>query len=57
MDTKHPLLLEIQKKLDITVTQEEMAAMEEKADQFKREYLEHPKNTHLRQKNYEYNEL
>ena len=31
--------------------------MEERAEQYKREYLEHPKNTYLRQKNFEYNEI
>jgi hypothetical protein len=33
-----------------------MAAMNEKAEQFKQEYLEHPKNRQLRHQSYEYNE-
>ena len=57
MDTQHPLLLEIKNKMDIPLTEEEMAAMQERAEQYKREYLEHPHETLLRQKNYEFNEL
>ena len=57
MDTQHPLLLEIKNKMDIPLTEEEMAAMQERAEQYKREYLEHPHETALRQKNYEFNEI
>lgn len=56
VDNKHPLLLEIEKKLDIAISPEEMAAMEEKAEQFKQQYLNHPKNKKLRHQSYEYNE-
>lgn len=56
VDNKHPLLLEIEKKLDIALSPEEMSAMEEKAEHFKQQYLNHPKNKKLRQQSYEYNE-
>ena len=56
MDNRHPLLLEIEAKLNVGLSAEEMAAMEEKAEQFKQEYLNHPKNKQLRQQSYEYNE-
>lgn len=56
VDTRHPLLLEIEGKLNIALSPEELAAMEEKAEQFKQEYLNHPKNRQLRQQSYEFNE-
>jgi hypothetical protein len=56
VDNRHPLLLEIESKLNVGLSPEEMAAMEEKAEQFKQEYLNHPKNKQLRQQSYEYNE-
>lgn len=56
MDTSHPLLLEIKSKLEIPLTDEEIAAMNEKAEQFKQEYLTHPTNRRMRQITYEYNE-
>jgi hypothetical protein len=56
VDTKHPLLLEIEGKLSLALSPEEVQAMEEKADQFKQEYLNHPKHRQLRQQSYEYNE-
>ncbi len=48
VDTKHPLLLEIKSKLEITLSDDEIAAMEEKAEEYKRAYLEHPRKRHLR---------
>lgn len=56
IDTRHPLLIEIKSKLEISLSEEEIAAMDERAEQYKREYLEHPKNRQLRQQSYEYNE-
>ncbi len=56
VDTKHPLLLEIKSKLDISLTEEEMSALNQKAEQFKQEYLSHSKHGKQRELIYEYNE-
>jgi hypothetical protein len=56
VDTRHPLLLEIESKLSVTLSEEEIAAMEEKGEQFKQEYLNHPKNKELRKQSFEINE-
>ena len=56
MDTKHPLLIEINAKMNVGLSEEEIEAMEEMADKYKREYLEHPKHRQIRQQAYEEND-
>lgn len=50
------MLLEIKSKLDISLTEEEMSALNQKAEQFKQEYLSHSKHGKQRELIYEYNE-
>ncbi len=53
IEPTHPLLLELNEKLQRRLTDEEEAKMEEMSQQFKNEYLNHPKNTEYRRQKYE----
>lgn len=49
----HPLLVELNQKLQKRLTPEEEAKLDEMSEQFKNEYLNHPKNTQQRRVKFE----
>lgn len=49
----HPLLVELNQKLQKRLTPEEEAKLDEMSVQFKNDYLNHPKNTQQRRVKYE----
>lgn len=49
----HPLLLELNEKLQRRLTPEEEAKLDEMSEHYKNEYLNHPKNTQKRREKYE----
>ena len=54
LDTSHPLLLEIEGKLNVGLDEEELKIMQERAERYEREYLEHPKDRQLRRQGHEH---
>lgn len=53
VEPTHPLVVELNKKLRKTLTQEEEDKLDEMSEQYKNEYLNHPKNTEKRRTKFE----
>lgn len=49
----HPLVLELNEKLQLRFTPEEEAKLNQMSEQYKNEYLNHPKNTEKRRAKFE----